>query len=81
MTQPINEGDPRYSLTQDMIEGDAARQNAAAVKLKVIDKLIQDAQDLAAHLTKTLIPEDLQAAGYRFEFSTTPILFIRETKT
>lgn len=79
MTQPINEGDPRYSLVQDMLEGDAACQDAAALRLKRIDQLVQDAQDLAEHLTKTVIPEDLQAAGYRFTFETTPVLFIRDT--
>lgn len=69
----ISEGDPRYSLVQDMLEGDAARQDAAAERLARIDKLIRDAENLAEHLTEMLVPKELRSAGYRFVFDTTPI--------
>jgi hypothetical protein len=78
VSEPIREHDPRYSLVQDMIEGDAARQDAAAVKLQRIDRLVQNAEDVAAQLTEKLIPDDLRAAGYRFVFDTTPIPVTRE---
>ncbi len=74
----ISEGDPRYNLLQDMIEGDPRMQDAAALRLRTIDKLVQDAEDVAESLTKALVPEDLRAAGYRFMFDTTPIPFKAE---
>lgn len=69
----IPEHDPRYSLVQDMIEGDARTQDAAAARLSRIDLLVQQAEDLAESLTLKLVPEELRAAGYRFAFDTTPI--------
>lgn len=74
----IREGDPRYNLVQEILEGDARMQDAAALRLSTVDKLIQDAQDVAESLTKALVPEDLRAAGYRFVFDTTPMSFKAE---
>ena len=73
MSRPIKDGDPRYNLVQEILEGDAHMQDAAALRLRTIDKLIQDAQDVADQLTQSLVPEELRAAGYRFVFDTTPI--------
>ena len=74
----INEHDPRYSLVQDIIEGDAGTQDFAAARLSEIDRLVQSAEDIAETLTRTLIPEDLRAAGYRFLFDTTPVPVLQE---
>jgi len=73
MSRPIKDGDPRYNLVQEILEGDARAQDAAALRLRTMDKLVQDAQDVAESLTQELIPEELRAAGYRFVFDTTPI--------
>jgi hypothetical protein len=71
--KPIKDGDPRYSLAQDLIEGDAETQSAAVARLDKINLLIKNGEEVADHLTTLLIPEDLRAAGYRFTFDTTPI--------
>lgn len=69
----IHEGDPRYSLCQDILEGDSRAQDAAFAQLTAIDKLVQRAEDVVAELNESFLPEDLRAAGYRFVFETTPI--------
>jgi hypothetical protein len=74
----ISEGDPRYNLVQEILEGDGRAQDAAFLRLHEIDKLIQDAQDLAESLTKTLVPENLREIGYRFVFDTTPLPIKKE---
>lgn len=70
--KPIKNGDPRYNLTQDLIEGDRATQEAAALRLDEINDLIKDAEAAAEELTRLFIPDDLREAGYRFVFDTTP---------
>lgn len=70
--KPIKDGDPRYNLTQDLIEGDRATHDAAALRLDEINDLIKDAGAAAEELTRLFIPEDLRVAGYRFVFDTTP---------
>lgn len=66
----IHEGDPRYSLCQDLIEGDGPTQDAASARLVEINALVQQAQDVAEALTWALLPQELIDAGYHFAFET-----------
>ena len=71
---PIPEGDPRYNLAQDLIEGDGVRQDRAQHLLDLIER----AREVAADLTERLVPEDLRSLGYRFEFDARPLSVLRE---
>lgn len=66
----IRGGDPRYNLVQDLIEGDALRQDRA-------QRLLDLANEAADRLTGQL-PEELRALGFRFAFDTTPLSVLRE---
>jgi hypothetical protein len=61
----IREEDPRYDLAQDLIEGDAVRQDRAQRLLDLMD-------ETASLLTEQL-PEELRALGYRLAFDYTPL--------
>jgi hypothetical protein len=40
--------------------------------------LVEKAEEIAASLTERLVPEDLQRAGFRFVFDTTPLSVLSE---
>jgi len=65
----VREGDPRMNLLQDLIEGDGPRQDRAS---RILD-LIETANRLADHMTRAVMPEELRALGYRFEFNARPL--------
>ncbi len=47
--------------------------------MRIIHKdLVETAEELAASMTQKLIPEDLQRAGFRFVFDTTPLSVLSE---
>lgn len=52
---------------------DAAYERARAVREEFEQRTAARAHELAAELTESLLPDEMRAAGLRFEFSTEPV--------